>query len=1631
MDFQARISAWAAAHMLAEESVEPPFGLGAPVVRVACEVDQPVDDLVLTAGDGSAAHVQVKRTVNLAVSSSSGIALALGQFVRQFLEWRTARETEVPAGPARERLILAVGAATPGTVRVTLREALNRLRDLPGDELPRGGLNQKHQQALGVVAAHVRASWVAETGSDPGDDDLRALLRLVHIQAVEVGQGEGDEGLAKTILRSNVLMSPGQARQAWSLLIDEGQRLIRTRAEADRPRLVDVLNSAGVPVNAPPSYRADIRRLRDHSDRVARMLADHADIRLGSTTVKIQRPYVPVLQDAADSGSVLVVGEPGAGKSGVLYPLFETLKDEGRYVVLLAAQHPPFSSLGSFRDELQLDHDAVDVLANWPGQEHAVLLVDALDAARTDESAQALRTLIREVQRCADRWSVIATIREYDARYSSELDAIFRGTPPDGPTPPLGGPHFSRVRHVVIGRLTDDELRQVGDTGAESLATLISSAPEAVTELLRVPFNLWLAAELLHGGAEPRAIRSAGSQLALLDLYWKERVLQGHSPRDGPAREAVLRDVVRAMVSGRALHADRDLVATVEAGPHISDLLSAGVIVEWQPSQHRPPRSATLALSHHVLFDYAVARLLLRRSVDRFVGFLEGDLGFVLLGRPSLVMHFHHLWAAAAPSAEEFWETVLAVCRSAVIPDIGKLVGPGVAAEMGMVIDEFEPLLGALMDPNDPVREAAESALAHCVRALLAERGVGPDSYGLLCDLAERLLDGGRIETVYPASWILWKLTDKGDHSSSERIQAGASSRRLLTFAWDQKRWDSALVGRSIRCVCRTFATDTAASARLLRRAIEPAHLAQHGSDELFTLADAVISLVPHDPLFVGDLYRSAFGYTEVSDAQTYMRRGVVSFTSNRRQDYQLVLSRLVKSFPAFLEKEPEEALRAMNGALESYIARRRALSDEDVRRFVIEEMDCQLLADHSIYWGRRKRAHPDQYAIQLLDAVEQRLDELAERRESEAELAQLLDTVVRTCRLAAVWCRLFALGSRHPIRVGLRIRSAAWEHAVLMCPDTILEIGTMIGSVAPHLARADRMRIERAILSIPEAASHERQRWAEHTRGRLLGCLPRNTVATSEARTLLSALRAADAVPPNKPDFDFEVTSSRFGEKDQLAEMGVPVDAGPNRRVRELAAPAKEFAGTFSNETPGEEALADVLPHMRRLHVALATADSDGVHERQSEYAWGHLAGACASIAKMKDLRCDEDAGAFVRDVLLEASWNEVPSVESDADRRFVEPHWGGPAARIEAASGLSRILGSPACDDSGVLDAVERLAADPAPSVRYQVAVRLLSRYAADPEWTWRMVEQMAGDRSIGVKRGLVEGPVYSLRGADPARAAKIAIDIRRSVAGVSEGGEVSKSCLGIMRDLFLSGMDDAASAVIEGIADDPVRHLDEVEYLVRGFDEVLVAGAIAPSDSERDATRGRSWRFLLGVTEAVAAAFRLGVDQQGGTDVGDERLTEEQLRSLAQVLDGVGWNIYLASGAHKRDEDPSTEVLRRLYVESGEVIEALADVGLPQLSHRLMEALEVFVPIDPRRVFGHVARVVLGGRKGAYEYDPMAEEVLIRIVHRYLADHREIFQRDEEAQEHLIGVLDTFLAAGSEDARRLVYGLDQIFR
>ena len=310
--------------------------------------------------------------------------------------------------------------------------------------------------------------------------------------------------------------------------------------------------------------------------------------------------------------------------------------------------------------------------------------------------------------------------------------------------------------------------------------------------------------------------------------------------------------------------------------------------------------------------------------------------------------------------------------------------------------------------------------------------------------------------------------------------------------------------------------------------------------------------------------------------------------------------------------------------------------------------------------------------------------------------------------------------------------------------------------------------------------------------------------------------------------------------------------------------------------------------------------------------------------------------------------------------------------------------------------------------------------------------MIERMTFDPSPGVLRGLVEGPLRSLSFNESERVAKITIGIRQAVAEVPSLDKLVNSCASILIKLFVWGRDKSASEVIDRLADDPISHPEEVAYLVSTLREILVVGAIDPPDSEADAARRRSWSFLLRVTRGMAAEFRRGVERTGDTQHrAKEGPTEQQMKVLAHTLDAIGWNIYFASGANDDDESPGKQVLRRFYTESGKLIDELADVGLPLLTHNLLQVLESLVFADPRGVFFRVARVIRGGQKGGYQYDRMAEKVIVQIVDRYLADHRELFRDDEKARQHLIAVLDTFVHAGSEGARRLSYGLDGIFR
>ncbi len=731
--FQHRVAAWLATRMLGEASLGLQEIEQSTPTFLQCEAGQPVDDIVLRTRADGYVFLQAKAgALRLSGKASSELGKAIAQFVAQY---RAGRPGGAALDSRRDRLVLAVGPACSQAIALSLPKVLHRIRGQPGEEpLTNFANSDEERRAISSVLGHVNRCWRSLAGMDPSNAEIRGMLSLIEIRTFSLDAGGADEHTAKDLLRTGVLEDPIQADAAWDRLVTSCAQFTAERLGGDTGRFQALLSEAGVRLRAAPSYRQDIERVRSHSQTTASLLRRFSFIRQDSKEVKVRRKSTEELARTISGGSLVVVGEPGAGKSGALYDVSEKLLAGGHDVILLAADRSVAPSLGALRQTLGLEHEVLDVLRSWPGSGAGFLVIDGLDAARQESAGRTLRDLIRLVMEQKSRWRVLASVRRFDLRHSAELQDLFRCEGPPVVAPELREKEFESLSHLNIPVLDDTEVAQLAEQ-SQALASLIGAAPLELKRLLRVPFNLHLLADLLNSGVPIAELVPVRSQIELLERYWKARVKLWNGSDDGlsDAREAVLRMACEAMVESRALQVERSRVARADTSVALTQVLSSQVLQEDEIAD-------TLKFAHHVLFDYAVARLLLRGPVDRLVESLEGDPDLIIVIRPSIVLHFQYLWVAD-PQREAFWKATFATIASETLPEIVKLVGPSVAAELGTSVGDFEILRANSRAAEEQEASVAERAVMHLMGALLAKNPdelIGTNA-GPWCALVEAL----------------------------------------------------------------------------------------------------------------------------------------------------------------------------------------------------------------------------------------------------------------------------------------------------------------------------------------------------------------------------------------------------------------------------------------------------------------------------------------------------------------------------------------------------------------------------------------------------------------------------------------------------------------------------------------------------------------------------------------------------------------------------------------------------------------------------------------------------------------------------------------------------------------------------
>lgn len=896
---------------------------------------------------------------------------------------------------------------------------------------------------------------------------------------------------------------------------------------------------------------------------------------------------------------------------------------------------------------------------------------------------------------------------------------------------------------------------------------------------------------------------------------------------------------------------------------------------------------------------------------------------------------------------------------------------------------------------------------------------------------------------VYPIRFLLGTICENPDALTPEQtVSAGLTARRVFQFACTKIPRDSSLMRSAIEAVCRTFQSDWSASDGLLRKLLSKNHLEEFGHEDMPVLAREVGRLIPIAPEFVRDLYRAAFTFDEKSTEATAMGPGrILSLTSTRRQDYDHARWQLGETFPKFLEKAPSSAIQALAVLLVKPDGHRSEAPEET---FAINGSVARIKTDASSIWDAGM-THRHEAPLKMLDAFESELSRLACDPNLADARNQLISLVIQFNPWAAIWRRLLICGARNPA-CGKAFMDLAWSAPILTCPDTSNLAGDFVKALYPDLDGPSRERIERAIISIPQKYSADKRNLGQRIRDRLLGCIPDQLVSSSEARLLLAEIKSRGGPPDNGPPF--QIVSS-FKEHDLedlevrlLSDQGVPVGEPPNRELQQLTAPIRAFVHAHAETAASPFEVQEVMTPLRLLYHGLQNALAGGAHPEQIDRAWEHIFGLCVCIVRCEHAECSGADGAFVRRLLLAGARHPKPLPN---ERRVADfdknPSWS-PAPRIDAAKGLMLLGSKPSCVNSEIIGEIQKLAVDPVPAVRLQIADHLARLNKTAPETMREILSSMVkNDQSSIVLRAVLNRSLGALMEEDPESVCRLAeIAFRRTDRDADNGAQFHPACASIFLFLFLRKDNPESGRLVREIAGNAHIHSGEAAQIITEIRADLTAGPVETPDPASEMVRGKVFECLSLIATSAASGLKFLQDNHRGAEFSTWPTTDQQkLRTIAKLPDTIASQLYFASGAFNAKPNVSPREERtlslgqkqRLLREAGPLIDSLSINAHPATVHHLLEMLEYLIDVNPREVFLRIVHLVKSGKPGGYHYESLADDLAVKVVNRVLAEFRPMLQEDRDCGKAMIAMLDVFVEAGWPQALQLTYRLDEIFR
>jgi hypothetical protein len=1216
---EGQVLGWLAAHCLGQRLLPPDWIPSGLVTAVGSQTAQGVDDIGALTAAGGHVLVQSKKALGLGNTSSSPLGKALHQVVAQYLHGVPDGPDGAlrPLDPQRDCLVIVTDGAATRPVWHGLTQAATQLATLPPD-LPFTQLQGEKgvHAAAGVLIEHLRRELKDQTSAEPSDLMLREVLRVLRVHVMHLDDGRPDCNTARQGL-SRVLADQDQETAALHGLELICQGLARDRTYwGTRDRLAGLLERDGFALGPDPTHAADVRALASGSRQRAALLRDEAQIRVLEQSVRLTRAVEPLLADW--DGNLALVGGAGAGKTEVALQSAHILIGRGEDVVFLAGDAVAGTEADA-RTHLQIRAPLAEVLLAWRGPRPGTVIIDGLDITRLSDSSRWLLDLVLRLG--STRWRVLATVRSYSLRYGPDWQEVFRGEPVEASRQ---DPTLPGVCHLLIEDLTDDELAPLL-AASPQLAARFQSWPATLTGLLHNPFNLMIAATLISD--DPGLpLDGIGTRHGLLSAYWQRRITRRS---DRLERVKTLSVLTTRMVSSRRPRVT-DPVSELEAGllRTLDGLLDDDVLREDPPDAWAA--AVTVGYSHPVLFDYAVAQLVLGRAGQplHLLDKLTADPDLAVIARPALDFHLAALWHGN-PGRQTYWLLAVSLDDGGRGHALASLAAAAVALQEGLRPGDLDPLAEAC-DQAGPMagRSGDARRLLAQIAGVMLTRDVPAarrdEAVPVIADTAARLATSAQakadVDLARLAVVILHRVKaaagpEPATAVSKVRDRAAAAAIRVA-LAHPAGAAARDLAQRTGELIADAAIRDPRSYAGLVSQVADEAYLQTWGMTVVFHLLRQLPALGRAAPAEAQQLVMAVWDYEVTDDGPEPLSNSrIMTLTFTKSGEVDTARYETSHQFPDWLRAAPA-------GAVDSYLKLvskqapplRSAAGDPQRAR-------PQVRLSHSLRSAAGHNALPD-----MTTALAEYLACLPGPGSGDEAglLPHLLDQLAARLTHHETWVTLLSAGARAPRSLGAAFLPLLEQGELLTSQATFPAAAQLVAAVSPVLDPAAHLRLEHRLHAVGGDQADQ-----------LLGCFKEASIGLDATRERLAGLQAAGG-PPVPPPLPSETGYPFFafarGELPRDPGAALPDDqplAAAMTAVR-AALPSPGSAGGAEDEDGGAE-LRAAFPNLA------AAAGSQKVSDPGYDEARELLCAAADALARDPQLKPGTELGDLVLHVLLD----------------------------------------------------------------------------------------------------------------------------------------------------------------------------------------------------------------------------------------------------------------------------------------------------------------------------------------------------------------------------------------------------------